>query len=252
MKSWIILAVLLALSLVPAAEARLEQSKLQIAILGNSVDSALADTLVLGMVGPAVEVVPTDAKGFETQKGKKVIVILGGPDAYEGVGEIVSKLLSPEEQRYIRSEGARMTYSKRDLWRKGQQVFIFAGSNRNETRKAHMEAMDAVSRSIGELTPDVVIENNSFNPKVIRVDLGTTVAWRNRDRASHTATSPGHFDSGAIGGRVTSGISIPRMEGVWYYWFQEPGIYEYHCQYHGGMRGTVIVENVTASTSPGP
>src|SRR3989338_7523948 len=123
MKSWIILALLVALSLVPAAEARLEQSKLQIALLANSVDSAFADTLILGMEGPVVEVIPTDAKGFEAQKGKKVIIILGGPDAYEGVGGIVSKLLAPEEQRYIRSEGARMTYSKRDLWRKGQQVF---------------------------------------------------------------------------------------------------------------------------------
>lgn len=250
MRPWTIL--LLALLLVPATEARLEQSKLQIALLGNSVDLALADTLILSMEGPVVEVVPTDAKGFEVQKGKKVIIILGGPDAYEGVGGIVSKLLAQEEQRYIRSEGARMTYSKRDLWRKGQQVFIFAGSDRNETRKAHMEAVDAVLRSMRELTPDVVIENKSFSPTVIRVDLGTTVAWRNRDLASHTVTSPKNFDSGAIGGRVTSGVSVPRMEGVWYYWFQEPGIYEYHCQYHGGMKGTVIVENVTASTSPGP
>ncbi|MEK6976781.1 MAG: hypothetical protein AABX40_00065, partial [Candidatus Hydrothermarchaeota archaeon] len=151
MRPWIIL--LLALLLVPATEARLEQSKLQIALLGNSVDSALADTLIFNIEGPVVEVVPTDAKNFEMQKGKKVIIILGGPDAYEGVGGIVSKLLSQEEQRYIRSEGARMTYSKRDLWRKGQQVFIFAGSNRNETRKAHMEAVDAVSRSLRELTP---------------------------------------------------------------------------------------------------
>lgn len=250
MRSWILLALLVALSLVPAADARLEQSKLQVALLANSVDLALADTLILGMEGPAVEVIPTDAKGFDSQKGRKVVIVLGGPDAYEGVGEIVSKLLSQEEQRYIRSAGARMAYSRKDVWRKGQQVFIFSGSNRNDTRRAHMEAMDAVMGSIRELTPDVVIENNSFNPRVIRVDLGTTVAWRNRDRASHTVTSPKHFDSGAIGGKVTSGISIPRMEGVWYYWFQEPGVYEYHCQYHGEMKGTVIVENVTASTSP--
>lgn len=82
----------------------------------------------------------------------------------------------------------------------------------------------------------VVMQNISFQPKEIRVKVGATVTWSNRDGFGHTVTagtrgSPsGLFDSGNVGSGDTFSFT-----------FQEPGTYNYFCSIHPGMDGVVIV-----------
>jgi plastocyanin len=71
-----------------------------------------------------------------------------------------------------------------------------------------------------------------FAPNPITVAVGTTVTWTNNDSTGHTVTSnTGAFDSGALGAGKTFSFT-----------FQTAGTYQYHCTFHAGMVGSVVVQ----------
>jgi plastocyanin len=77
----------------------------------------------------------------------------------------------------------------------------------------------------------VTIADFAFAPPELTVAAGTTVTWTNEDWAPHTATAEdGSFDSG----RLDQGDSLEQT-------FDEPGTFAYHCSFHPGMVGSVIV-----------
>jgi plastocyanin len=90
--------------------------------------------------------------------------------------------------------------------------------------------------------------NLAYDPDVIKVVIGVnnTVVWRNNDNVIHTAT--GTNFTGFSTGNINPGAS----ESVT---FNTPGTYPYHCIYHPGMVGTVIVKgsvvSAASSTSSG-
>ena len=71
---------------------------------------------------------------FDQFKESKFLLILGGPLAYDGVGEIVSSLLSEDEKQYLMSDrDSRIIAVRRDVWTDGQIVVIAAGYDRYDT-----------------------------------------------------------------------------------------------------------------------
>ena len=93
-------------------------------------------------------------------------------------------------------------------------VFMFSGCKKDQPGK-----------------DEVLITNFSFSPSSLTVSAGTTVTWKNQDAATHTVTSnTGVFDSGDMGTNTT------------FTWtFTTVGSYPYHCKFHSGMTGTIIV-----------
>lgn len=98
---------------------------------------------------------------------------------------------------------------------------------------------------------EVTVEHIAFQPDHIEVDIGTTVAWTNRDaEVRHTVTSGKAGDKGIPGvneGRPnkTDGIFDGELDGdgaTFTFTFDEPGTYRYFCEVHPVMTGTVIVE----------
>jgi plastocyanin len=80
-------------------------------------------------------------------------------------------------------------------------------------------------------TMTVGVNDNSFEPKTINVQPGTTVRWVNQGKHTHTMTSrDGRWDSGD----VPPGASYSAT-------FQNPGTYHYYCRHHQGMEGTIVV-----------
>ncbi len=83
-------------------------------------------------------------------------------------------------------------------------------------------------------TNAVAIKNFQFTPKKIEVKAGTKVTWTNQDSAVHTVTSdegaPTTFDSGNLAQGKTYSFT-----------FDKPGTYQYHCEIHVSMKGTVVV-----------
>ncbi len=72
-------------------------------------------------------------------------MILGGPDAPEGVGERVQGVLSLLQGNSIREPRARRMFFKPNPWVEGQRVFIIAGSNRRETMTSHEENREDIA-----------------------------------------------------------------------------------------------------------
>ena len=73
--------------------------------------------------------------------------------------------------------------------------------------------------------------SNSFSPNPVEVKVGEIVTWINNDSGRHTVTSKdGIFDSGILG----KGQSFS-------FTFDKPGEYQYFCEPHPNMVGTVVV-----------
>lgn len=82
--------------------------------------------------------------------------------------------------------------------------------------------------------------DNVFDPGVVRVPAGGTVIWTNDGNSPHTVTADdGRFDSGNLAPGQAFTLTFPT-----------PGVYAYHCRYHGGpggvgMAGVVLVGDVS-------
>lgn len=79
----------------------------------------------------------------------------------------------------------------------------------------------------------VEITGFAFNPQEIRIGKGGMVTWTNMDSVTHTVTS----DSGDE--LSSDGLS---RGSAYSHTFKTAGTYTYHCSFHTGMKGTIIVE----------
>jgi plastocyanin len=89
---------------------------------------------------------------------------------------------------------------------------------------------DAAAETAG-ITVD--IEGFAYNPDPVTVSAGESITWTNQDSANHTATA----DERDVlqSGTLSQGDSFTQQ-------FDTPGTYEYFCEFHADMAGTVIVE----------
>ncbi len=111
-------------------------------LLANDIDYTRATPLVEFLENNGYEVVRTTASEFEQYKGENLIIILGGADALDGVGDVVKSVLTEREQELTRLSAHY--FLKENVWAPDQRVFIFAGKDRSETKDAHVEYMDRI------------------------------------------------------------------------------------------------------------
>lgn len=111
----------------------------KIVVLANSIDYSLASSFFGFLKNNGIEILHTNASNFERFKTEKFIVILGGPDAYEGVGTVVKQVLPLSVQNRIRAKGSHGMYVSTNAWSQGQVVYVVAGSDRQQTKLASEE-----------------------------------------------------------------------------------------------------------------
>ena len=94
----------------------------------------------------------------------------------------------------------------------------------------------------------VVIETFAFAPKVLRVHVGDTVRWTNKDDIVHTVTSGTREYDPSDSGRVTathkSGAFDMPLDGKASkasFTFKEAGTVHYFCDRHPGMEADIEV-----------
>jgi amicyanin len=81
-------------------------------------------------------------------------------------------------------------------------------------------------------TMEVKIDNFSFGPTELKVAVGTTVTWTNRDDIPHTVVSNDKvFKS-----------KVLDSDEKFSFTFTKAGTYEYFCSIHPHMTGRVVVE----------
>ena len=79
---------------------------------------------------------------------------------------------------------------------------------------------------------EVKIDNFSFGPAELKVSVGTTVTWTNRDDIPHTAVSTDK----------TFKSKVLDTDEKFSFTFSKPGTYEYFCSIHPKMTGKVVVQ----------
>jgi plastocyanin len=102
-------------------------------------------------------------------------------------------------------------------------------------------AQTTLAQPVGER--EIRIVDERYTPNVITIQAGESVTFVNGDDDEHTATGPG-FDTG----KMLPGDSVTIA-------FDTPGTYDFVCQFHSEMRGTVIVEGTgtpVASSAASP
>ncbi len=133
----------------PAAPAPTGTYKPRAVVLANSIDRALAADFYGFLRNQGIEIIEATAANFDAYKSSaRFIIILGGPNAPEGVGDIVRGILSEEEQKFLRTRGNRKMYVKTNIWRTGQVVRIIAGSGRDQTQEEWQANREDVGRRI--------------------------------------------------------------------------------------------------------
>ncbi|MGI8643909.1 MAG: cupredoxin domain-containing protein [Thermomicrobiales bacterium] len=108
-----------------------------------------------------------------------------------------------------------------------------ADNEASGTPSASAEALDGDSDS--EASGDeVAVEIVDFTfPETLEIAVGTTVTWTNQDSARHTVTSDPNGDA-FQSGTMNEGDTFS-------FTFEEAGTFEYFCEFHANMQGTVIV-----------
>jgi plastocyanin len=89
-------------------------------------------------------------------------------------------------------------------------------------------------------TGDVLISvlDYKYNPKVISVPRGASVAWLNNDKVDHTATDKaGQWDSTVIHSEESQTVKL-----------DTPGTYQYYCTIHPYMTATITVRTDPPAT----
>ncbi|MCK1708033.1 MULTISPECIES: cupredoxin family copper-binding protein [unclassified Bradyrhizobium] len=78
---------------------------------------------------------------------------------------------------------------------------------------------------------EVHIDNFVFQPAELKIKLGTTVTWTNRDDIPHTIVSAGKFRSKTLD-----------TDDKFSFTFTNAGDYKYFCSLHPHMTGMIKVE----------
>ena len=77
---------------------------------------------------------------------------------------------------------------------------------------------------------DVSITNFAYSPQSLTIKVGTTVTWTNKDDVTHSVTA----DSGVFDADIGPGETVS-------FTFTIVGTYQYHCNPHPDMIGTIVV-----------
>ena len=215
----------------------------KVVVLANSIDGTMGQDFIQFITGLGYSVEKPAANEFRGYAQEKYIVILGGPDAYEGVGNISQQVLSPDEQALLRSRGVGGMYLKR--YSNGQLVLVFAGSDRELTRVAQetnraklQEALEKGAPQAQEINgmpfsfppePEVQNETNVTAPQpgvpkgplveviayidklsedTLNVEVNTTVRWVNQ------RTTLMSIELKCNDGRCSKNSTIREKEGI--------------------------------------
>ncbi len=105
-------------------------------------------------------------------------------------------------------------------------TLVTAGSAAGTPEAAASEQGDAAA------AVKVDIQDFAYNPDPVTISVGQSVTWTNQDSAPHTATAK---DRDVLqSGTLNQGDTYTQT-------FDTPGTYEYFCEFHPNMKGTVEV-----------
>jgi len=113
------------------------------------------------------------------------------------------------------------------------QVAIFLTYTETEGDTGEEGTPEADTGSASTATSAAVeIKNFAFNAPTLEIAVGTTVTWTNNDSTAHTVSQKG---GGFESGKLDPGATFSHT-------FDTAGSFDYFCQYHANMKGTIVVK----------
>lgn len=113
----------------------------------------------------------------------------------------------------------------------GQQQSTTSTTTKTENHSSTQTSQSATTVS----TNEVEIENYTFTPGNIKVKVGDTVTWTNKDSVQHNVMADKESGDAPNGPLLSKGESYS-------FTFKKAGTYAYHCGPHPYMKATVTVE----------
>jgi plastocyanin len=112
---------------------------------------------------------------------------------------------------------------------------VLAGCGGDDAADGDAKTTAPAAATAGAATNTIDIKDFKFVPETATVKAGQKISVPNADAAPHTLTeqpSSGDpaFDTGNVTGKQTGTFTAP-----------EPGTYEYFCELHAFMKGTLTV-----------
>jgi plastocyanin len=107
------------------------------------------------------------------------------------------------------------------------------GSGNSSTTISIM-SLDPGGSSVNDYDSNGKLTNgygSTFDPRLLAVNAGTTVTWKNTDSVTHEPVS----DTGLFDSRLDA-------NGSFNFQFAAAGTYTYHCKIHPELTGTVTVK----------
>jgi thioredoxin 1 len=102
----------------------------KVVVVSNSIDYSPE---LISYIGQEFDVITITADEVPDYQNYSYFVILGGPDAPEGIGELVSNILSIQEQNYLRTTDEYNLFVR---VKDGRTYLVLAGSDREQTKLA--------------------------------------------------------------------------------------------------------------------
>ena len=217
--------------------------------------------LLFVLLGLAVQpVFAHDSVGGRPDLTITVTSRLSDRDVHVGVGSIVRFRNADSENHRFRSRSGR-GFDTGDIQpgefaqiRVGTAgTYVFTDERTDDARYAGRivvggssapSTSSTESTSTPRRTAAVTIGDRIFQPSTTRIAAGGSVTFRNADRDAHTVTG-GIIDSGTLNPGATYRQT-----------FAQPGSYDFLCQFHPDMRGTIEVVGAAkpaiSSTPPPP
>ncbi|VVB51853.1 Uncharacterised protein [uncultured archaeon] len=157
------LAYTAAFGLILSLYASAQSAAPQVTVLGNSIDIPLSTDTLDTMRLQGVDATTISAQELRLHQNDPLILILGGQNSPEGVGEIVGGILNiSEQEELVSSPYARTVQVYPNLWCINQTVVILAGYSKEQTHKAFADSAGDIVRiltqngtaiSLGNETP---------------------------------------------------------------------------------------------------
>src|SRR5712692_537530 len=115
-------------------------------------------------------------------------------------------------------------------------VAVSCGPGNQANQASQQTPISPPSAAVSQMNVSIFTDQNGlfgFSPKVLTVNVGATVTWKNTTSVAHTVTS----DDGTS---FNSGI-VP-AGGTFTFTFTKAGSFAYHCDIHPYMKATIVVK----------
>jgi plastocyanin len=116
---------------------------------------------------------------------------------------------------------------------------IFRPQLTDDVQSAVGQPEEVNGTKVSIVNGSALLDDMAYDPNPVTIEAGQNVTWVNDDLDPHTVTS-GAFGTEEAGEQFNSGYMGPHR--TFTQMFEEEGEFEYYCEIHPNMVGTVVVE----------